>query len=323
MIIQKAKVIFQFIKGAATTFSEHSSMLLSAALAFYTIFSLPPLLIIIISTAGALMGEDYVSNNLFREFEKVFGKEGASLIQNMLESFRQDDTGWAGTALWIGILVFSSTTLFVTLQNALNMIWEVRADPENAFFRLLRDRFLSFGLILSIAFLLLTSFVINAGLAIMAEFLQQQFPDVTVVLMQVLGLVVSVAISTLLFALIFKYLPDTIIRWREVALGALLTAVLFEIGRYLIGVYIGQSQIASAYGAAGSIIVILIWVQYSSLIMFFGAALTKQFTLAMGGYLLPQAHAVRVATQEKEIDEHKTKERDEGRPPADGRFRKS
>jgi membrane protein len=322
MIIKKSKEIYQLLKGAVNTFIESESMLLTAALAFYTIFSLPPLLIIIIAVAGALLGEENVRGTLFSEFEEVFGREGASLIQNMLESFRQDETGWAGTALWIGILVFSSTTFFVTMQNALNKIWSVQVHPDNALLRLLRDRLLSFGIIISIAFLLLISFVINAGLAILSNYLQQKFPDLTVFVMQALGMIITIFISTLLFALIFKYLPDTIVRWREVWLGAFLTAVLFEIGRYLIGVYIGQSEIASAYGAAGSIVVILIWVQYSSLILFFGAALTKQFTQKLGGYILPQEHAVRVAVQQRPVDEQKEKDKNEGRPPADGRFRK-
>jgi membrane protein len=322
MVVKNAKVVYEFGKGAVNTFIESESMLLTAALAFYTIFSLPPLLIIIISIAGTLLGEEEVRENLFQQFEEVFGRDGANMIQNMLDSFQQDETGWAGTALWIGILVFTSTTFFVTMQNALNKIWSVQANPDNALLRLIRDRLLSFGIIISIAFLLLISFVINAGLAILSDYLQQRFPDATVFVMQALGIFISILITTLLFALIFKYLPDTIIRWREVWLGSFVTALLFEIGRFLIGVYIGQSEIASAYGAAGSIVVILIWVQYSSLILFFGAALTREFTQKLGGYILPQEHAVRVSLEQKPVDEQKEKDKNEGRPPADGSFRK-
>jgi membrane protein len=322
MIGKKAKKTYHFIRSAIDTFISRGSMMLSAALAFYILFSLPPILIIIISIAGALLGEEYVRTTLFDELEGVFGAETAGMIQNMLESFQQDETGWAGTALWIGIMIFTATTFFVTMQEALNKLWDVRANPASAIKGLIRDRIMSFGLILSIAFLLLVSFVINTGLVMLSNFLQQQFPDSAVVFMTMVGVVLTVGISTVLFALIFRYLPDTIIRWKDVWLGAFVTAVLFELGRFLIGLYIGESDIASAYGAAGSVVILLIWVQYSSLILFFGAAITKQFTVELGGYILPQEHAVRVAVSENQLNEHKEKDKNEGRPPADGKYKK-
>lgn len=314
-----AKDIWTMTKTTVGQFMENNSFRLAGALAYNTIFSLPPLLLIIISAAGAIWGEEAASNSLAHEMKGMVGEEAAKSIQEMIKNVNQSQDGGIASAIGIATLIFAATTFFVTLQDSLNSIWNVKAKPKNNILKVARDRFLSFGLILSIALLMLVSFVISAALTFFTDYLQQIFPAIAVIFIHIINIAVSLAFITLLFALIYKYLPDAIIRWKDVWVGSFLTALLFVVGRFLISWYLGSGSIGSAYGAAGSLIIILVWIYYSSLIVFFGCEFTQQYANTFGEKIRPKAHAVEVELVE--VAHEKSKDQQAGRPPAEGRFR--
>ena len=314
-----AKDVWEMTKNTVGQFMENNSFRLAAALAYNTIFSLPPLLLIIISAAGAIWGEKAVTGRLSNEMAGMVGAKGAEAIETMIQNVHLSGGTGLASAIGVATLVFAATTFFVTLQDSLNSIWNVKAKPKNNMLKVAKDRFLSFGLILSIALLMLVSFVITAVLTIFTDKLQEIFPTIAVVFIHILNIAVSLAFITLLFALIYKYLPDAIIRWKDVWVGSFLTAVLFVLGRFLISWYLGQGSIGSAYGAAGSIIIILVWIYYSSLIIFFGCEFTQQYAESFGERIRPKSHAV--AIEIREVPFEKSDDRKAGRPPAVGRFR--
>jgi membrane protein len=314
-----AKDVWQMTKTTIGQFMENNSFRLAAALAYNTIFSLPPLLLIIISAAGAIWGQEAVTGRLSKEMAGMVGQEGAKAIETMIQNVHATGGGGLASAIGIATLIFAATTFFVTLQDSLNSIWNVKVKPKNNMLKVAKDRFLSFGLILSIALLMLISFVITAALAVFTDKLQTIFPAVAVIFIHILNIAVSLAFITLLFALIYKYLPDAIIRWKDVWVGSFLTALLFVVGRTLISIYLGQGDIGSAYGAAGSVIIILVWIYYSSLIIFFGSEFTQQYAESFGERIRPKSNAVEIEIREiphESSDDHKA-----GRPPAQGRFR--
>jgi membrane protein len=313
------KDIWAMTKSTVGQFMENNSFRLAAALAYNTIFSLPPLLLIIIATAGRIWGEEAISGQLDNQLASLVGKEAAAEIQKMIKNVTLTGAGGLASAIGIGTLLLTATTFFVTLQDSLNSIWNIKVKPENSFIKLARDRFLSFGLILSIGLLMLISLVISAILSFFTGYLERIFPTIAVIFIHILNLVVSLGFITLLFALIYKYLPDAVIRWKDVWVGSFLTALLFVVGKFGIGWYIGNSEIGSAYGAAGSVIIILVWIYYSSLIVFFGSEFTQQYACTFGEKIRPKAHAVEVAL--REVDYKETTDAQAGRPKAEGRFR--
>ena len=314
-----AKDVWEMTKTTVGQFMENNSFRLAAALAYNTIFSLPPLLLIIISAAGAIWGEEAVTGRLSKEMAGMVGTQGAEAIETMIQNVHLSGGGGIASAIGIATLIFAATTFFVTLQDSLNSIWNVKAKPKSNILKVAKDRFLSFGLILSIALLMLVSFVITAVLTIFTDKLQEIFPTIAVVFIHILNLAVSLAFITLLFALIYKYLPDAIIRWKDVWVGSFLTALLFVLGRFLISWYLGQGSVGTAYGAAGSIIIVLVWIYYSSLIIFFGSEFTQQYAFSFGEPIRPKSHAVVIET--REVPFEKTDDSKAGRPPAQGRFR--
>ncbi|MBA9079362.1 MULTISPECIES: YihY/virulence factor BrkB family protein [Rufibacter] len=315
------KSIFQLIANSGKEFMKNNSLRLAAALSYNTIFSLPPLLFIVVKSAGAIFGEDAVSGQLFTQIKGIIGTEAASEVQKILQNVHLEGSNPLATWIGIGTLIFASTTIFVTLQESLNQVWNLQTKAKNGVMKLVIDRLLSFGIILSISFLLLVSFVISAVLGVLTDFLKQQLPGVAVIFIFLLDIVVSLGFITLLFALIYRYLPDAIIRWRDVWVGAFVTALLFILGKYLIGWYLGQSDMSSTYGAAGSVVILLSWVYYSSLIIFYGAELTQEYADTYGHPVKPNHNSVRIEV--RELPHEETEEANKaGRPPAEGRFRK-
>lgn len=310
------------LKCTASNFIENNSLRLAGALAYNAIFSLPPLLLIVITAAGTFLSQDAVTGQLFTQINGLVGAKAAATIQDSIRTFNQQDQGGISAVIGIGTLVFAATTFFVTLQESINSIWNVKAKPDttaSSAWNFIRDRLLSFGLILSVALLLLMSFVISALITFFTGYLSRILPDITVVLIKVIDLLVSLGVTTLLFAMIYRYLPDAIIRWRDVWIGALITALLFLLGKYLISFYIANFNPGSAYGAAGSIIVLLVWIYYSSLIIFFGAEFTQEYAAAYGQAVQPKPHAVRIET--REVPFHKTEASvDNGRPAPEGNW---
>ncbi|WP_187264043.1 YihY/virulence factor BrkB family protein [Pontibacter beigongshangensis] len=313
--------IWPLLKTTFNGFNDNNSLLLAAALAFNAIFSIPPLLVIIIQAAGFFLGEKAVSGELSEQISSAIGPNAAESIESIIQNAAISDAG--GIAFWIGIgtLIFASTTFFATLQQSLNTVWNLKPKPTNGIVKMLQVRLFSFGIVLSMAFLMLLSLLVSTIIAFLSDYITSAFPEVSVFFISVVDITISISIVTILFALIFKFLPDAVIRWRDVWVGALITALLFVLGKYLISWFIGTSDPGSAYGAAGSIIVILVWIYYTSAIVLFGAEFTQQYATVFGHNIMPKAHAV--FYKEQEIVEHPKFEKHKqgtGRPRAEGRF---
>ena len=265
----------------------------SAALAFYTIFSLAPILLVVIALAGAVFGEEAVRGQIFGEFQGLMGRDAALLVQEVLKSAARPATGHTTAVLGVVTLLLGATAVFGQLQDALNTVWAVAPKPGAAITTLLRKRLHSFALVVGIGFLLLVSLVLSAALSWFSSYLERVFAF-PVDLLEIANFVVSFVVITLLFAMMYRILPDVRIAWRDVWLGSVLTALLFVVGKTLISLYLGRTGIASAYGAAGSLVVILLWVYYSSLIFFFGAEFTRVHSRQFRSRRQPEEGAVRV-----------------------------
>lgn len=290
----KPKDIFKLLKETFVEWNEDKVPVWAAALAYYTIFSLAPLLLIAISIAGAAFGEDAVRGEIVGQIQGLVGKEGATAIQSMIQNaHRPGSGGTIATIVGIVTLLFAASGVFAQLQNALNAIWDVKPKPGQGIRSFLQSRFLSFAMVLVIGFLLLVSLVLSAALTAIATFFSQLMPG-WVIIGQVLDFAVSFGFITLLFAGIYKVLPDVEVAWKDLWVGAATTALLFNIGKFLIGLYLGNSSVSSTYGAAGSIVVLLLWVFYSAQILLFGAEFTQVFAKYRGSSITPSTHAVRI-----------------------------
>src|SRR5207247_9416825 len=246
---------------------EHKAPRLGAALAFYTIFAITPVFLIVLAIAGFWFGEEAARRQLFDQLQGLLGQEGGEAIQAVVAAANKPKTGAWATLAALGTLLVGATGVFVQLQDALNTIWNVRREPGRGLRHFIKDRVLSFAMILAIGFLLLVSLVINALLAALGKFMSDLMPAQEI-FWQIVNLLMSLGVVTLLVALIFKVLPDVKIAWHDVWVGAMITALFFNLGKLLLSLYLGRSSTASAYGAAGSLVIILLWVYYSSQILF-------------------------------------------------------
>ena len=293
---------YNLMKKTITGFTDDNAMKLSASLSYYTIFSLAPLLILMISLVGFFLGKEAVQGQLFAQINGIIGNKAAAQIQDMIKNLQL--SGQTKTAAIIGgiTLLVGVTTVFAEIQDSINTIWRVKAKPKRGWLKVIKDRLLSSSLIVGLGFLLLVSFSINGVLNALSNFLRGYFPDVTVILFNVLNLLISFVVISFLFAIIFKVLPDVKMTWKDVKVGAFFTACLFMLGQYIIGLYIKNVGTSSAYGAAGSIIVILLWVYYSAAIVYFGAEFTRVYADFVGRKIKPADYAVYVEKTEKEMD---------------------
>jgi membrane protein len=273
---------------------------LSAVVAYYAVLSLPALLVIIVNVIGAIWGQEIVEGRLTSEFSSALGKDAADAIQNMLADTQNEDKNLISTIIGIGTLLFGATGMFYQLQISLNQIWNVERDPYAKWWKVVLDRARSFAFILVIGFLLLVSFVLTAAISALRDFIKESFPDVLVFVAYLLDVFVSLGIITVLFTLMFIFLPDAKIRWKTAWLGAFITAVLFVIGKFLMGYYFGQANPGSTYGAAGTIVLILLWVSYSCLILFFGAQFTYVYAKRYGSGIQPMSIARKKEADDKE-----------------------
>ncbi|GAB2709186.1 hypothetical protein GCM10011495_12750 [Hymenobacter frigidus] len=313
--------ILTVLKSSASEFSTNNSFRHAAALSYYTIFSLPPLLLIVITVASAVYGGEALTGQIYGQLKGLVGADSAKFLQESIAKFTLQQRGPVATVIGIATLIFAATTFFVTLQESINDIWNLKVKTTGiGIGDFIKQRFLSFGLILSVALLLLISFVVSAVLSTFTGWLQMLLPDVGVLAIKLVDFVLSLGVTTLLFALIYRFLPDAIIRWRDVGVGAFITALLFVVGKILIALYIAKADPGSAFGAAGSAIVLLLWVNYSSLIIFFGAEFTQEFADAFGQKVQPKAHAVRVRVEEIPKGESE-EEIATGRPRSTGRWK--
>ncbi len=263
----------------------------SAIIAYYAIFSIPGLLVLIIAIAGAFFGNEVINQKLIAQISETIGSDTALQIQEVLsKSTSEKSTTW-GSIVGITILLVGATGVFVELQKTLNLIWNVKVKPQNGIWLIIKARLFSFGLILAIAFLLTISLVISTALVAISNYIQLESSQLMMTIYGILNFIISLSVISALFAMIFKILPDAKIEWKHVWLGSLVTGLLFTIGKMSLAYYFGKAEPASVYGAAGSIILILLWVSYSSMILFFGAEFTAAFAKMYSGIVAPTAIA--------------------------------
>ncbi|AXG75243.1 YihY/virulence factor BrkB family protein [Flavobacterium arcticum] len=262
--------------------NKHDPFRLSAVVAYYAVLSLPGLLVIIINLVGSIWGQEIVQGYLTDEISSALGQNASESIQAMMMETQNKDKSTLATILGIGVLIFGATGVFYHLQLSLNQIWEIKPKPNSGILKTLIDRARSFVFIIVIGFLLLISFIVTAAIAVLNNYITSILPEAIVYIAFVLDFIISIGIITVLFALIFRYLPDAKIRWKSVWVGAVITSVLFVLGKSLLGYYFGQSDPGSTYGAAGTIVLILLWVSYSCLILFFGAEFTWVYAKKYG-----------------------------------------
>ena len=289
-------------KAATRRWLERDAFEHAGALGFCTLFSLAPLVIIVVTIVGIVFGQDAASGQISGAISDLVGPQAATAVEQAVERSRLQEAGLLPTILGIGALIFGATTLFAQMQSALNQFWGVKARPaRNGMLTFILVRLLSFGMVLIIGFLMLTSFVVSLGITAIIQYAREwvPIPGFAVVL---IDLAVSLGITTLLFGLLFKVLPDVRIRWADVWRGAFITALLFAIGKYCISLYLTHVATASTYGAAGSLVLILLWVYYSSLILFFGTCLTFATIEQRGEEVTPKKNAVRTRVMLEEGD---------------------
>jgi membrane protein len=279
-----------FVKQAYQDWSQHQASRLAASLAFYTALSLAPLLMIVVGILGLVFGDEAARGEMVTQFGGLLGTEGARTVESVLASARSTGSGVLSTVIGTVVLLISASGVFGELQLALDTIWDVKPREGRGVLGMLKDRFFSFSMVMGVAFLLLVSLVVTAALSALGKFFGGAF-GATPAIWQVVNQVIGLAVTAGIFALIFKVVPDVRVPWRDVWVGAILTAILFTIGKYLIGLYLGRSTTASAYGAAGSLVAVLIWVYYSAQILFFGAELTRTYAKRRGSRIEPARSA--------------------------------
>lgn len=280
------QILSKLLRATYTKWTEDHAQGLGAALAFYTVFSLAPLVLIVIAMAGLVFGQEAAEGQIIGQIQGLLGEQSAKAIQSMIEEARKPATGIIATVLAMVMMFLGAIGVFAQLQEALNTIWNVEEKPRAGIWNTLEARFISLITVLGTGFLLLISLVISAGLSAAGTTLEQVLP-VPEFLLQLINVFVSFAIVTLLFAMIYKLLPDISIQWGDVWIGAIITSFLFTIGKFVIGFYLGHSNVGIAYGAAGSIVVILIWVYYASQIFLLGAEFTAVYAESHGSRLIP------------------------------------
>lgn len=270
-----------FVK-AFKAWNDDDPWRLSAVVAYYAVLSLPGLIVILINIVGSIWGPEIVQGQLTHQIASVLGEDAAEIIRSIVSETLDNEKNVISTLIGIASIIFGATGVFYQLQISLNKIWKVEDSGKFSFKKLLTDRARSFAFILVIGFLLLISFIVSAVIAALNGYIKELFPHIVLYVAYLLDFILSLSVVTTLFALMFKYMPDTKIRWKTVWIGAFITALLFTLGKYLLGLYFGTSNPGSTYGAAGGIVLVLLWVSYSCLIFFFGAEFTRVFSLKYG-----------------------------------------
>lgn len=273
---------------------------LSGSLSYYMIFSMGPLLLIIITVCSIFFGREAIEGSIYRQLENFTGHDTAIQLQQIIKNASLSGKTALATTIGIITLLVGATSVFAEMQDSINMIWSVKAKPKKNWLKFLQDRFISFSVIIGLSFLLLVSLGISALIELFANYLTSIFPDATVVLLYVINLLITLFITGTIFSIIFKVLPDAEIRWKDVFAGAVMTTFLFLLGKFAISFYISKTQVGSTYGPAGSLIILIIWIYYSSMILYYGAEFTKAYAIKYGAHIHPSKFAVAVEQVEKE-----------------------
>jgi membrane protein len=304
------KKTWKVIKCSFADFFSNNVLKLSAALAFSTIFSLPGLLIIMIWFSNLFYRREVVEGSLYGQMAKFIGKDAAASIQNTMQNSLFSGNSHFATIIGLVSLIIGATSVFGEIQDSINLLWKLKAKPRKGrgWIRLIINRLLSFSMIISLGFILLVSLVVNGAMDILVNHLLKNFPSVTVIVAYVINIILTFLITAFVFGLIFKVLPDARIQWKHVRVGAFTTAFFFMGGKFLISYYLGHSTMSTTYGAAGSVIIILLWVYYSSAILYFGASFTREYAIEMGSQIYPNNYAVWVeqveVTSKKSLSEN-------------------
>ena len=297
----KLKAGWELLKLTFAEWTNDNAFELAAALAFYTMFSIAPVLLIAVGVASFFLAPETATNRIVGEIGKMVGAQGASAVRQVIESSRGFGKGLWAVSVGIVTLIMGATAVFGELQTALNYIWDVKAKPDRSVIvSLIVDRLRSFSIALCVGFLLLVSLIISAVISGLQDYMNSWLPGIPW-FWQAANVIVSFLVVAVLFAMIYKILPDVVVSWRDVRIGAAVTALLFTGGKYVIGIYLGRAATASAFGAAGSLVVLLFWVYYSALIGFFGAEFAQVYARRYGSGIRPQKHADRVGRKTDSI----------------------
>lgn len=294
------KRIWHVLKKSFQGFANDRITKMSSSLAYYTIFSMAPLLIIIISLSGLFLGKDAAEGKIYSQLSNFVGPNTASQLQTMIHNASL--TGKSEFAAIIGVitLLVGATTVFAEIQDTINFIWGIKPKPKKGWVNFLKNRFLSFSVVIGLAFLLLVSLTLSTFIDGFSYILKVHFPQITVVVLYIINTIITLIITTLIFGAIFKVLPDAKIKWKDVLAGAFTTAFLFMLAKFGISFYISKSNVGSTYGAAGSLVILLLWVYFSAMILYFGAEFTKAFAVKFGSQIYPEDYAVTTKTVEVE-----------------------
>lgn len=290
-MIKNIRFFWEVVKETFSAWNNSSASKDSASLAYYAIFSIPGLLIIIIWIAGYFLGEEAIRGEISNQISGLMGADAAKSVENMIAGALIDKQNIFMKIIGIGSLVFGSTTLFFQLQHSLNTLWDVEAAPKKAIVKFLLDRANSLGMILILGFLLMVTMILSSLISIFNKFITDYFGLETYMLVELINFAIGFGIVMLLFALMFKVLPDVEISWKSVWKGALLTTILFTLGKFLLSLYFGTAKPTSAFGTAGTVILIMMWINYSCMLVFFGAEFTKVYTYKKGYKIVPSKHA--------------------------------
>ena len=294
------KGLWEVLKESFTGFSDHKVTKLSASLAYYTVFSMGPLLIVIISLCSIFFGREAIEGQIYGQLEDFLGKNTALQLQDIIKKAAISGKGVLAAIIGGATLIVGATTVFAEIQDSINSIWGLKPKPKKGWLKLIQNRVLSFSVIISLGFLLLVSLGITALIDAFSNKIMASYADISVILVYIVNQVITLAVISTIFGVIFKVLPDAEIKWRDVSLGALVTAVLFMIGKFGISFYISKTDVGGTYGAAGSLVILLLWTYYSSIILYCGAEFTKAYAMKYGSAIHPSSYAV--STREVEIE---------------------
>ncbi len=302
-IIAFLKNILSLIKQTYTAFTNDRGLKLSASLAYYTIFSIAPMLIVLIAVTGIFYGQEAVQGKVFSQLNDFIGNKSAAQVQDILKQMQLSGKGTFAIITGVITLIIGASGVFIEIQDSINLIWRVKATPKRGWVKLIVDRVLSLSMIASLGFLLIVSLIVNGIVLALSAILARFLPHITILIIEVLNQGITLLVLGSLFSIIYKVLPDVEIEWKDVIAGAIFTSLLFMLGKYLIGLYIESSSIASVYGAAGSFLLIIVWVYYSAAILYFGAEFTQVYAQSKGSRIKPSKYAVYVeqTTVEKEV----------------------
>src|SRR5450631_4221611 len=307
------KRLWDVLKKASNGFIDDKIMKLSGALTFYMIFSMGPLLLIIITMCSIFFGHAAVEGRVYTQLEGFVGHDTAIQLQQIIQHAAISGKNTLATVIGVAFLIIGASSVFAEMQDSINMIWGLKPKPKSGWIAFLKNRLLSFSIIISLGFLLLVSLGFSALVEIIGRHLQSAIPGLSIVIIYLINQVITLIITTFIFAVIFKVLPDANIKWKDILIGAVATTILFSLGKFGISFYISRSSIGSIYGTAGSLIVLLVWIYYSALILYFGAEFTKFYAIQFGDEIKPAEYAVTVRQIEVEKGKMSIQEKEQAK----------